>query len=47
MQGALAPEVAKAVLSHLKAKVDANPEILPRDKKFFTDQVKAVFGFDL
>jgi hypothetical protein len=47
MKDALAPEVAKAVLYHLKAKIDANPEILPRDKKFFPDQVKAVFGYDL
>jgi hypothetical protein len=41
----LDPEVAKAVLTELKRRVDASPNILARDKKFFAEQVKAVFGY--
>ncbi len=41
------PVLAKAVLKHLKEKIDANPEILERDKKYFLAQVKKVNGIDL
>ena len=41
-----APEVAKAVLKVLRQKVDAYPEILDRDKKWFVEQVKKVFGYE-
>ncbi|TXD86234.1 DNA polymerase III subunit gamma/tau [Mitsuaria sp. TWR114] len=44
LKKALHPEVAKAVVAHLKARVDASPSLLERDKKFFAEQVKAVFG---
>jgi hypothetical protein len=40
----LHPEVAKAVVADLKRRVDASPNILERDKKFFAEQVKIVFG---
>ena len=46
MKQVLAPEVAKATLKHLRTKIDANPEILPRDKQWFVDQVKIVFGYE-
>jgi uncharacterized protein DUF4157 len=39
----LHPEVAKAVLKELKRRVDANPQILQRDKDFFVAKVKEVF----
>jgi Domain of unknown function (DUF4157) len=45
MKDLLHPEVAKAVLKELKRRVDAHPEILARDKKFFVDQVAKVFGY--
>jgi hypothetical protein len=47
MKKNLAPDVAKAVLVEMKKRVDANPNILDRDKKFFAEQVKAVFGYDV
>jgi hypothetical protein len=47
MQSVLEPSVMLAVLRHLKKRVDENKEILPRDKKFFVDQVKAVLKIDL
>jgi len=40
-------EVALAILLELKQRVDASPEILTRDKNFFTDQVKAIVGVTL
>jgi len=40
----LGPEVAKAVVAHLKQRVDASPNLLERDKKFFAEQVKKIFG---
>jgi hypothetical protein len=39
------PEVAKAVVTELKKRVDASPNILERDKKIFAEQVKKVFGY--
>jgi hypothetical protein len=47
MKNVLAPEVARAVLVELKRRIDENDEILARDKKFYLDKVKEVFGFDL
>lgn len=47
MKEVLDPEVALAVLKELKRRVDANDQILPRDKKFFVDKVKEVFKIDL
>ncbi|MFL5589414.1 MAG: DUF4157 domain-containing protein [Ktedonobacteraceae bacterium] len=44
MKEFLAPEVAKAVLRELKRRIDSNNEILPRDKSYFVDQVKKMFG---
>jgi hypothetical protein len=41
------PAMAKAVLIHLKQKIDANAEILPRDKQYFVDQVKKHVGINL
>lgn len=38
------PEVAKAILIHLKGRVHASPDILERDKKYFDAQVAAKFG---
>jgi hypothetical protein len=46
MKDVLAPDVAKAVLKQLRAKIDAHPEILPRDRKWFVEQVKIVFGYE-
>jgi len=47
MLKALHPEVAKAVLMELKRRIDANDQILQRDKDFFVTKVKEVFGFSL
>jgi hypothetical protein len=47
MKNALAPEVAKAVLQELKRRVDASSTILERDKKYFVEEVKKVFGYTL
>jgi hypothetical protein len=47
MKDALAPEVAKAVLLELKRRVDANDQILKRDKDFFVAKVKEVFKYDI
>jgi hypothetical protein len=47
MKDALHPEVALAVLKELKRRVDANDQILQRDKDFFVQQVKVVFGISL
>ncbi len=44
MKEFLAPEVAVAVLKELKRRVDSSSEILPRDKSYFADQVKKIFG---
>ncbi len=41
------PEVAKAVLKVLKKRVAGSTEILARDKKYFLDQVKKIFGYTL
>ncbi len=46
MKDALQPEVAKAVLKELRRRVDGHPEILERDKKYFVDQVKVIFGHE-
>ena len=40
----LHPEVAKAVVADLKRRVDASRNILERDKNFFAEQIKIVFG---
>jgi hypothetical protein len=45
MQDNLHPEVAKAVLKILKGRIDANPQILQRDKDFFVEKVKEVFKY--
>lgn len=45
MKDVLHPDVAKAVLKELKRRIDASPDILPRDKKYFEDQVKVIFGY--
>jgi hypothetical protein len=47
MQKVLQPEVAKAVLKELKRRVDANDQILQRDKDFLVAKVKQIFGYDL
>jgi hypothetical protein len=47
MKKALHPEVALAVLRELKRRVDANDQILERDKKYFVSRVKAILGHDL
>ena len=47
MKDALHPEVANAVLLELKRRVNANPQILPRDKDFYVAKVKEVFGYDI
>lgn len=45
MKDALQPEVARAVLKELKRRIDASPEILERDKKYFEAQVQAIFAY--
>ena len=47
IKDSLHPDVARAVLVELKKRIDANPEILDRDKKYFLAQVKLEFGYDL
>ncbi|WP_431272988.1 hypothetical protein ACQ858_12090 [Variovorax ureilyticus] len=47
MKDVLHPDVALAVLKELKRRVDANPEILQRDKDFFVLKVKEVMGISL
>jgi len=47
MHDVLQPEVARAVLNELKRRVFANDQILARDKKFFLDKVKEIFGYSL
>jgi hypothetical protein len=47
IKNALAPEVAKAVLKELKRRVDANDQILKRDKDFFVAKVKEIIGITL
>ena len=47
MKDVLAPEVATAVLQELKRRVDANDQILQRDKDYFVARVKAIIGIDL
>lgn len=47
MQKVLEPTVAKAVLKELKRRVDANAQILQRDKDFYVAKVKEVFGYNL
>ena len=47
MKDALHPEVAKAVLVELKRRMDANGQILERDKAFYLAKVKEIFGYDL
>ncbi|MEW6732879.1 MAG: DUF4157 domain-containing protein [Acidobacteriota bacterium] len=47
MKDALEPEVAKAVLQELKRRIDKATEILDRDKKYFQEQVKLIFGYTL
>ena len=42
-----APVMAKAVLLYLKQKVDANPQILKRDKDYFVAQTKKIVGIDI
>lgn len=46
IQEVLHPDVAKAVLKELRRRVDAHPEILARDKAYFVDEVKKVFGYE-
>jgi hypothetical protein len=41
-----APEVAKAVFKVLRQKVEADSQILDRDKKYFVEQVKKKFGYE-
>ena len=45
IKGGLDPTVARAVLTELKRRVDASPNILARDKEFFAEKVKEVFGY--
>jgi len=47
MKDVLHPDVALAVLKELKRRVDANNQILQRDKDYFVERVKAILGFDL
>ena len=47
MKDVLHPEVALAVLKELKQRINANNEILQRDKDFFLKKVKEVFKIDL
>lgn len=47
MKDVLHPDVARAVLKELKRRVDANDEILQRDKDFFVLKVKEIMGISL
>jgi hypothetical protein len=47
MKDALHPDVANAVLKELKRRVDANDQILQRDKDFFVQKVKDIMGISL
>ncbi|MEZ5351530.1 MAG: DUF4157 domain-containing protein [Bryobacteraceae bacterium] len=47
MKDTLEPEVAKAVLKELKKRVDANKQILQRDKDFLVEKVKEVFKYGI
>lgn len=40
----LDPQVAKAVVKELRKRIQKSSEILDRDKKFFDEQVKKIFG---
>ena len=47
MKDVLEPTVMVAVLKELKRRIDANAQILPRDRKFFVDTVKNICKVDL